>query len=89
MQVMVVNPEVMYISPNFLTAHRLTLVRDLFAEEREVEGSYFSGENGYLLMAVVEGYFMQNLQVDQISKVKQYFMKALKKEPSFWLLSHL
>lgn len=41
-QVMVVSPEVMYVSPNFLTAHRLTLVRDLFAEEREVEGSYFS-----------------------------------------------
>lgn len=79
----------MYISPNFLTAHRLTLVRYLFAEEREVEGAFFSGENGYLLMAAVEGYFMQNLSGEQVSKVKQFFLKALKKEPSFWLLSHL
>ena len=44
MQVMVVISSLSHVYlPNFLTAHRLTLVLDLFAEEREVEGSYFSG----------------------------------------------
>ena len=39
---MVVNPEVMYLSDNFLTVDRLLLVQHIFREENMVEQRVFS-----------------------------------------------
>jgi hypothetical protein len=86
---LVINPEVMYLSDSYLTLHKLNLVTDIFEEEDHVEPRYFQNENGFQLLAITRGFLKQDLQPDKVAKLKQLFAKNLKKESSFWGLGHL
>ena len=41
------------------------------------------------MLAVTEGYLKQNVHVDLLSRIKQYFAKSLSKQLSNWFLSGL
>ena len=65
------------------------LIRDIFREEKDISNAYFQSETVFPLLAVVEGFLLQDLPGEQLAKVKQLLGKNLKKEVSFWGLSHL
>jgi hypothetical protein len=75
----IVAPERMYTSSHFLSKEKLFLLRDLFRQEINIDQAYFRNEIGVLLLAVTEGFFSQPLNHEQTLKLKQYFVKNIKK----------
>jgi len=39
--ILVINPELMYLSDSYLTVHKLHLVTDIFEEEESVDQKFF------------------------------------------------
>jgi hypothetical protein len=52
--------------------------------ESNVDQKYFEVHSGYLLLAVTEGYLLQNLPYEKINKMKQIFARKIQKNSALW-----
>jgi len=81
---LVIHQERIYTHHNNLTADRLKIIRDIFKLESNVDQKYFEVHSGYLLLAVTEGYLLQNLPYEKINKMKQIFARKIQKNSALW-----
>lgn len=81
---LVIHQERIYTHHNNLTADKLKIVRDIFKLESDVDQKYFEVHSGYLLLAVTEGYLLQNITNDKLIKIKQIFARKIQKNSALW-----
>ena len=84
------NPEKMYISDHFLNRDKLRLISKVFQEETTLEQKYFDTESGFVLLAVADGFLTQiNKNEQSMQRLKQLFVRSLKRDSSFFGLQDL
>jgi hypothetical protein len=86
---LILQPERIYTHHNNLTVDMLKIVRDIFKAEENLDQKYFEVHSGYMLMAVTEGFLLQNLPQEKMSKIKQIFARKIQKGTGLWGLDEL